>query len=638
MKRLTKLFLILAAVALMAGPVAPPPSIADLATLHDEGKIAIESLDDLPVHTYAVKSSVSDLLASDEEFAAFAAQVRADIESDLATYQIDDKATLQRFYGMLVSLDLLEGNYDAVLKGIDKMKELEDKEAIRLTTGLTARSLIVAREKADPAENIFAYHAAFRMHLAKLANALPWDVVQDRIQSSKGRMEIFSENLFLGMVQSQLDPIAAKSGEISGDLAAQVVGIKSTMKMILPLRQEIITVYGNLIDAHTVEKEDIWAARDVQMDPGQDLEPVVIGIWDSGMDCPVFGKQMYVNAREKLDGKDSDGNGYVDDVHGIAYGLDGRATSELLHPLDDVGDRVHDAMTYLKGFMDLQAAVDSPESSELKKHISELQPEEVNQFLTELSFAGLYAHGTHVAGIASAGNPYARLLNARITFDYHPIPQPVTVEIAKRHAESYHETVKYFRDHGVRVVNMSWGWTFKEIEGALEANAIGESGEARAEMAREIIGILSDGLRGAMESTPEILYVSAAGNDDSDVEFDVVIPSSYEMDNLLVVGAVDQAGTRTAFTSEGGNVVVYANGFEVDSYVPGGERMPLSGTSMASPNAANLAAKLVTLEPRLTPERTIGLIKEGADALEDQPELKLLNPKASVELLQGGQM
>jgi subtilisin family serine protease len=227
---------------------------------------------------------------------------------------------------------------------------------------------------------------------------------------------------------------------------------------------------------------------------------------------------------------------------------------------------------------------------------------------------------------------------ARITFDYHPIPKPLTIELAKRHAKSYLKTTQYFQDHDVRVVNMSWGWTFKEIESGLEANGVGESAEARAELARQIIDILSQGLEKAMAKTPGILYVAAAGNEDSDVEFNVVIPSNFELPNLLVVGAVDQAGDRTSFTSMGDNVVVYANGFEVDSYVPGGRRMAMSGTSMSSPNAANLAAKLITLDPTLTPEKTIALIKEGADSLEDRQDLKLMNPKRSVELLKGPEM
>ena len=84
----------------------------------------------------------------------------------------------------------------------------------------------------------------------------------------------------------------------------------------------------------------------------------------------------------------------------------------------------------------------------------------------------------------------------------------------------------------------------------------------------------------------------------------------------------------------GENVVVYANGFEVDSYVPGGDIMAFSGTSMASPNALNLAVKLLTVNPALQPAQIIRLIEQGADELEGQAGLKLLNPAATMALLQ----
>jgi subtilisin family serine protease len=61
-----------------------------------------------------------------------------------------------------------------------------------------------------------------------------------------------------------------------------------------------------------------------------------------------------------------------------------------------------------------------------------------------------------------------------------------------------------------------------------------------------------------------------------------------------VAGAVDQAGEQTSFTSFG-NCDVYSNGFEVERFVPGGDRMKLSGTSMAAPNVTNLAATLWAL-------------------------------------------
>ena len=104
---------------------------------------------------------------------------------------------------------------------------------------------------------------------------------------------------------------------------------------------------------------------------------------------------------------------------------------------------------------------------------------------------------------------------------------------------------------------------------------------------------------------------------------------------LLVVGAVDQAGYETSFTSFGKTVDVYANGFEVESYIPGGEKLPASGTSASSPIVANLAAKLMAVDPRLTPEEVIVLIIAGAD--QNENGRLLINPKRSLEILRARQ-
>jgi subtilisin family serine protease len=139
-------------------------------------------------------------------------------------------------------------------------------------------------------------------------------------------------------------------------------------------------------------------------------------------------------------------------------------------------------------------------------------------------------------------------------------------------------------------------------------------------------------LYAALASVPEILFVCAAGNSDEDNAFQEDIPSSFKLSNMLTVGAVDQAGDRTSFTSFGENVEVYANGFEVDSYIPGGDRMPFSGTSMASPNVANLAAKILAVKPSLKPAEVAALIKQGAEkgGNEDFP---LIHPKKTAGLL-----
>lgn len=74
-------------------------------------------------------------------------------------------------------------------------------------------------------------------------------------------------------------------------------------------------------------------------------------------------------------------------------------------------------------------------------------------------------------------------------------------------------------------------------------------------------------------------------------------------------------------------------GFEVESVVPGGTKLKLSGTSMATPNVVNLAAKLFALDPSLTPEQVIELVRHGATASEDGRR-HLIDEKRSVALLE----
>ncbi len=603
---------------------APPPPPPVPAAPVD--KVPVDSLDDLPVHSYELTGTVMELLENPAAMADLRAQVRQDVESDLATYAITDEATLQGMYGRLVTLNLVEGRDQEAVNYLDKIKALEDKEAARLMNGLTTRSMIEAKGMSGAQPGDPEFMAAYRLALTERVNALPWDVVQDRVKSSKGRAEYMNENLLMGVVQAQLEPAASAMGSLSSDLAGSVIGIRYALDTALQLNPVVAEVYGEYITANNKEKVDIWAERNLVLDASQNLTPVVIGIWDSGVDAAVFGDAMYVNPHESFNGEDDDGNGFIDDINGIAFDLNGIPSTAMLHPLGDQEGKLDEMFESMQGFQDMTSAIDSPEASATRAKLGQMAPEKMGDFLTTLSFGGLYSHGTHVAGIASAGNPFARLLIARITFDYHNIPQALTVETAKRLARDYMNTTAYFKAHGVRVVNMSWGWSFKEIEGGLEANGIGATPEERAAMAREMIEILSDGLRAAIATTPDILYVSAAGNDDNDVEFDVVIPSNFDLPNLMVVGAVDQAGDPTSFTSGGRNVKVYANGFQVESYVPGGGTMKMSGTSMASPNVCNLAAKLFALDPALNPDKVVRIIEESADPHPDHYEILRMNP------------
>jgi len=133
----------------------------------------------------------------------------------------------------------------------------------------------------------------------------------------------------------------------------------------------------------------------------------------------------------------------------------------------------------------------------------------------------------------------------------------------------------------------------------------------------------------AFASAPEILFVTAAGNENGDSTFNEAIPAAIVLPNLLTVGAVDLAGDEASFTSYGPTVKVHANGYQVESYLPGGARVAESGTSMASPQIAGLAAKILAVNPKLKPTQVVDIIVTTADKTADGRRT-LANPKKAV--------
>ena len=217
-----------------------------------------------------------------------------------------------------------------------------------------------------------------------------------------------------------------------------------------------------------------------------------------------------------------------------------------------------------------------------------------------------------------AGNPYARLVNARIEFGHTLLPDPCpTRELEALGAANFYAYVDFIHKQGVRVVNMSWGGTVRSYESALEQCGLGGDSAGRKALAREYFQMHWDALKQAMVSAPNVIFVASAGNSGNDPSFNEAYPSSIVLPNLITVGAVDKAGDEAAFTSYGPTVAVHANGYQVESDVPGGKRVALSGTSMSAPQVTNLAAKIIAVNPELSTSEVIALIKRTAEKTAD---------------------
>ncbi len=583
-----------------------------------DGKPRIERAADLPRFTYRIEGPLEALVRSAEKFAPFASALRRDVDGVLAGYDIPDKATQRDLITRLALLDFLEGRHDLALLRAEQVRALQDKPADKLMSGLRLRAAATAARSQPVGSD--AWKKATGEFMARELAAMPFAVVQNEVRELKASSELVGDALIVGDLRERLQPIVNQAGSLSSDFAPGLVGARYALTVLLPLKQTSVEVFTRYLDAHQVAKKDIWAARDLTLQPGEGKAPVRLAVWDSGTDTRLFGNQVLRDAR---------GQPLV-----IAFDKFSRpARGELMPIPAALRSRLPSMKSRSKGLSDLQSNIDSAEATEVKQFLSGMAPEQYKSAVEELSLAGSYMHGTHVAGITMAGNPYARLLVARIEFDHKIKPDPCpSLALARQEAKAQQAYVDYMKKHRVQVVNMSWGGSVGAVESALEQCGLGGDADGRKKLAREVFDIGRDALTRAMASAPGILFVTAAGNSGTDATFDEAIPSSIVLPNLLTVGAVDLAGDEAGFTSYGPTVKAHANGYQVVSFIPGGDRLAFSGTSMAAPQVANLAGKLLAVKPALTPTEVIALIVDTAERTADGRRM-LIHPKnAAVRL------
>ncbi len=199
-------------------------------------------------------------------------------------------------------------------------------------------------------------------------------------------------------------------------------------------------------------------------------------------------------------------------------------------------------------------------------------------------------HGTHVAGIAAAvsnnrigiaGSAQCAIMAVKTSQAGVYFPKTTEPEIIWGF-----EGITYAADHGARVINCSWG------------------GVGYSQYEQDVINYATQ--EGA-------LVVAAAGNDYHSTEFET--PAYY--DNVLSVAATDQNDVATSFTNVSYNVSVSAPGLDIISTWGTDSYTTLSGTSMASPCAAGVAALVVSQHPEYTPQQVLEQVRVSADNIDN---------------------
>ena len=195
-------------------------------------------------------------------------------------------------------------------------------------------------------------------------------------------------------------------------------------------------------------------------------------------------------------------------------------------------------------------------------------------------------HGTHVAGIIAASRDNE--LGIKGIADNVRIMVLRAVPDGDEHDKDIANAIRYAVDNGAVVINMSFGKSFSPQKHWVdEAVKYAES--------------------------KGVLLVHAAGNDAKNLDSSENYPNPYLLQekrivrNWITVGASGATADKLAanFSNYSNRQVdVFAPGASIYSSVPGGNAYDIqSGTSMASPVVAGLAALILSRYPELTPEQ-----------------------------------
>lgn len=210
-------------------------------------------------------------------------------------------------------------------------------------------------------------------------------------------------------------------------------------------------------------------------------------------------------------------------------------------------------------------------------------------------------HGTHCAGIIGAEGDNGVGITG-INWKLEIMPLKFIGKGGFGSTKNAIEAINYAVDRkkagvNVRVINASWGSTLysKALEDAIRA--AGEQG---------------------------ILFVAAAGNNSTDNDRKPHYPSNYDLPNVISVAALDRADTLAQFSNWGVNSVhIAAPGKDILSTWLNDAYREASGTSMATPQVAGVAALIVASNQKINVEelrKRLLLSVDPLDILKDRVE------------------
>ena len=353
---------------------------------------------------------------------------------------------------------------------------------------------------------------------------------------------------------------------------------------------------------------------------GISASAVPIGVVDSGTDLkhPMLKDHAWVNPGTTP--------GYTDDKNGWNFAENNNEIIDYSY----LGKFSPDTTKYFEVQL---RVIEGTATDEDKKWLEEKRKDQA--FMKDLMTFANFAHGTHVAGIASRSAVEAHVMAAKIIPTEVKLPGPrfnyqlmslfdadtdadasnpmdemmmklAMGMIADQQSKMLIKVGQYLNSTKMKVANCSFGTGGKQAE--MVVKMIGKMmlqrdlTEAEVEKySKMFMETVLDKGKAFATSSSGTLFVIAAGNDGADNDKMPVFPANLKLENTITVAATRGFDRLASFSNYGlTKVDIAAPGVGILSAIPGEATMVMSGTSQASPFVANVAGKIMDANPNLT--------------------------------------